>query len=73
MCHCEDPACRQAGRRSGPRQSERTTRHKRDCHGLRPRNDFVGRAIRNAFHDDVNVPVSHDNKLARVEWVRETG
>jgi NMD protein affecting ribosome stability and mRNA decay len=31
----------------------------------------IGRAIRKAFHGDVSYDFSHDNKLARVEWVRE--
>jgi hypothetical protein len=31
----------------------------------------IGRAIKKAFHGDVSYDFSHDNKLARVEWVRE--
>ena len=30
----------------------------------------LGRAIKKAFHGDVTYQWSHDNKLARVEWVR---
>jgi hypothetical protein len=31
----------------------------------------LGRAIKKAFHGDVAYHWSHDNKLVRVEWVRE--
>lgn len=31
----------------------------------------LGRAIRKAFHGEVSYRWSHDNKLVRVEWVRE--
>ena len=31
----------------------------------------IGRAVRKAFHGEVTYQFSHDNKLARVEWVRE--
>jgi hypothetical protein len=31
-----------AGSASAPERSEGTTRYTRDCHGLHPRNDFVG-------------------------------
>jgi hypothetical protein len=31
----------------------------------------IGRAIKKAFHGDVSYQWSHDNKLARVDWVRE--
>jgi hypothetical protein len=31
----------------------------------------LGRAIKRAFHGDVAYHWSHDNKLVRVEWVRE--
>ena len=31
----------------------------------------LGRAIKKAFHGDVSYRWSHDNKLVRVEWVRE--
>lgn len=33
----------------------------------------LGRAIKKAFHGDVTYQWSHDNKLARVEWVRDAG
>ena len=33
----------------------------------------LGRAIKKAFHGDVAYQWSHDNKLARVEWVRDAG
>jgi NMD protein affecting ribosome stability and mRNA decay len=32
-----------------------------------------GRAIKKAFHGEVTYQWSHDNKLARVDWVREAG
>jgi NMD protein affecting ribosome stability and mRNA decay len=32
----------------------------------------LGRAIKKAFHGEVTYQWSHDNKLARVEWMRET-
>jgi hypothetical protein len=31
----------------------------------------IGRAIKKAFHGDVAYHWSHDNKLVRVDWVRE--
>jgi hypothetical protein len=31
----------------------------------------IGRAIKKAFHGEVSYRWSHDNKLARVDWVRE--
>ncbi len=31
----------------------------------------LGRAIKKAFHGDVSYGWSHDNKLVRVDWVRE--
>lgn len=31
----------------------------------------IGRAIKKAFHGDVSYRWSHDNKLARVDWVRK--
>jgi len=31
----------------------------------------IGRAIKKAFHGEVKYAWSHDNKLARVDWVRE--
>ena len=31
----------------------------------------LGRAVKKAFHGDVSYRWSHDNKLVRVEWVRE--
>jgi hypothetical protein len=31
----------------------------------------IGRAIKKAFHGEVTYRWSHDNKLARVDWVRE--
>jgi RNase P subunit RPR2 len=31
----------------------------------------IGRAIKKAFHGDVSYRWSHDNKLARVDWIRE--
>jgi NMD protein affecting ribosome stability and mRNA decay len=31
----------------------------------------LGRAIKKAFHGEVTYQWSHDNKLARVEWLRE--
>jgi hypothetical protein len=31
----------------------------------------IGRAVKKAFHGDVTYHWSHDNKLARVDWVRE--
>jgi len=33
----------------------------------------LGRAIKKAFHGEVTYRWSHDNKLARVDWVREAG
>jgi hypothetical protein len=33
----------------------------------------LGRAIKKAFHGDVTYQWSHDNKLARVDWVRAAG
>jgi hypothetical protein len=33
----------------------------------------IGRAIKKAFHGEVTYRWSHDNKLARVDWVREAG
>lgn len=32
----------------------------------------LGRAVKKAFHGDVTYKWSHDNKLVRVEWTRET-
>lgn len=32
----------------------------------------IGRAVRKAFHGEVAYHWSHDNKLARVDWVRES-
>ncbi len=33
----------------------------------------LGRAVKKAFHGEVTYRWSHDNKLARVDWVREGG
>jgi NMD protein affecting ribosome stability and mRNA decay len=33
----------------------------------------LGRAIKKAFHGEVTYQWSHDNKLARVDWIREAG
>jgi len=33
----------------------------------------IGRAVKKAFHGEVAYHWSHDNKLARVDWVREAG
>jgi len=33
----------------------------------------LGRAVKKAFHGEVTYRWSHDNKLARVDWVRESG